>query len=137
MVSWVSRIIIKSYAVFKEIDLSFTAFLCYFSLKENIPLLVISSAIYITHTIYLQNYVIRKELTYSTSFLASFTFRLLVILNYSLNLVFANIQNQTAFNSYYGCLAIISFIWYINIGYKIYPNQTLSKIFLILTRSAK
>lgn len=93
---------------------------------------MLSAFIYVGYTIYLQNYVVRKELAYCSSAIHSFAFRLCIIVNYLINILFANVHNKTVFSSYYGCLAVMGYIWYVRYGYQIYYYSTVRLIYLIL-----
>lgn len=119
-ISWLNQQIFQSFRILKEVDLALSAYLCIINLEENVACFAVSAVIYMFHAVYLQNYVIRKETTYATSFHHYLAFRFFIILNYAANIILMTINNLPGFVYLYAFLAIFAFIWYAMVGHSLF-----------------
>lgn len=119
-ITWINQKILQSFRILKEVDLVLSAYLCIINLAENIAFFALSGAMYIFHAVYLQNYVIRKEVTYSSSIHHYILFRCFVLLNYTANIILISFHNLPAFTFFYSLSACIMFVWYAKVGHIIF-----------------
>lgn len=111
-ISWLNQKIFESFRILKEVDLFLSAYLCIINLAENVVFFAFSIIIYLFHAVYLQNYVIRKETTYATSFQHYLAFRFVIIVNYAVNILLIALNNLSGFVYFYAFFACLTFIWH-------------------------
>lgn len=126
--SWLSQQVFSSYSLFKEIDLALTSFLCLLSWKDNLVFLVISFINCLVYALYMQNYVVRKSLTYATSYYDYFMFRSLIALNYSANIMFLQAGDKLLHEIFCSGLAGFVLIWFVRSGHRLYYHTYISRM---------
>ena len=123
---------IMNYAyILIEVDLILSSFIILLNFQQNIVCYLLSALISIYSNIWIEDYVNRKCLLYSSSQKSYLIFRSLINTILLSNSVFFYIQSLTCFMLSECILGMVLLVWYVFYGKKLYIHS-IAKHFLLL-----
>jgi hypothetical protein len=85
------------------------------------------------HSIYFQNYIIRRDPFYASSASNQIIFRIFIISIYFGNISFLILNDRSKLEIFHLFLGIVYVVWYLAIGHKLFIHQLTNKLFIFLT----
>lgn len=80
----------------------------------------------------MQNYVVRKNLTYATSYYDYFVLRSIIVINYSGNIWFLQVGSKQLYYAFCAGMAGFVLVWFVRGGNRLYYHTNVSKMLSVV-----